>query len=588
MNELSPNPTTAAAEARAWPACSIAEAHALLTAPGAPFELELIEHAGGAVQAWKNGPKSLSNIYELARITGDRLYVVYEDDRASYDAFARAAYAFALALIERGVRRGDRVALCLRNLPEWPVAFYGAAISGAVATPLNAWWSAAELDYGLRDSGATLALFDAQRLERIAPRLAELPELRHVLVTRWTGEPTMPAPSVERLEDIIGPVASWGSLPAAGPSPVAVSPEDNATIFYTSGTTGGPKGALASHRAATTAAGVNGLAQARAFLRRGETIPAPNLDAPQRRVLLSVPFFHVTGCFSTLNSATASGAALILMHRFDPVEAMRLIERERVTSAGGVPTVAWQIIDHPDRERYDLSSLESMYYGGAPAAAELVRRLRADLPTSHVGSGWGMTETCSTFTNHVGEDYEHHPESCGVAAPVGEMKVVDPDGATLPTDSVGELCVRGAHVVGGYWNKPEATAKAFRNGWLHTGDLARIDDEGFCFIVDRIKDVIIRGGENIYSVEVEDVLYTHPSVMDCAVVPLAHRTLGEEPAAAVSLRAGTTATPEELRQWVAERLAAFKTPVRMVLLNEPLPRNVNGKIMKPAVKAMFE
>ena len=588
MSSPSPSPADPPPAARPWPACSIAEAHAALTTPGAPFELEVIAGADGPVHAWKNGPKSLSDIYELARAVGDRLYIVYENDRATYDAFTRATYAFALALIERGVQRGDRVALCLRNLPEWPVALYATAIAGAVATPLNAWWSAAELEYGLRDSGATLALFDAQRLERIAPRLAALPELRHVLVTRWTGERAMLAPAVERLEDIIGPVASWGSLPAAGSPPIAVTPEDNATIFYTSGTTGGPKGALASHRAATTAAGVNGLAQARAYLRRGEPLPAPTPDAPQRRALLSVPFFHVTGCFSTLNSATATGAALILMHRFDPVEAMRLIERERVTTAGGVPTVAWQIIDHPDRDRYDLSSLDSMYYGGAPAAAELVRRLRSDLPASHVGSGWGMTETCSTFTNHVGEDYEQHPESCGVAAPVGEMKVVDPDGADLPAGEVGELCVRGAHVVRGYWNKPEATAKAFRNGWLHTGDLARIDDEGFCFIVDRIKDVIIRGGENIYSVEVEDVLYTHPSVMDCAVVPLAHRTLGEEPAAAVSLRAGTTATPEELRQWVAERLAAFKTPVRVVLRNEPLPRNVNGKIMKPAVRAMFE
>ncbi len=586
MNDLSPIP--AAAMARAWPACSIAEAHAALTAPGAPFELELVEHAPDPVHAWKNGPKSLADIYELARTFGDRLYVVYENDRASYDAFARATHALALALIERGIRPGDRVALCLRNLPEWPVAFYGAAIAGAVATPLNAWWSAAELEYGLRDSGASLALFDAQRLDRIAPRLAALPELRHVLVTRWTEERAMPAPGVERLEDVIGPVARWPSLPPAGAPPVAVSPEDSATIFYTSGTTGGPKGALASHRAATTAAGVNGFAQARAYLRRGEPIPPPNPDAPQRRALLSVPLFHVTGCFSTLNSATASGAALILMHRFDPVEAMRLIERERVTSAGGVPTVAWQIIDHPDRERYDLSSLEAMYYGGAPAAAELVRRLRSDLPTSHVGSGWGMTETCSTFTNHVGEDYEHHPESCGIAAPVGEMKTVGPDGERLPAGEVGELCVRGAHVVNGYWNKPEATAKAFRNGWLHTGDLARIDADGFCYIVDRIKDVIIRGGENIYSVEVEDVLYTHPAVMDCAVVPLPHRTLGEEPAAAVTLRAGATATPEELRQWVADRLAAFKTPVRIVMRDEPLPRNVNGKIMKPVVKTMFE
>ena len=573
--------------ARGWPACSIAEAHARLTAPGAPFEMEEIELGGRPVLAWKHGPKSLADIYELARGFGDRLCLVHEDERASFDAFARAAHAFARALLERGVRRGDRVALCLRNLPEWPVAFYGAAIAGAVVTPLNAWWSAAELDAGLRDSGARLALFDAERLERIAPHLRGLPDLHHVVVTRPVAGRAM-ARAIERLEDLIGPVGRWEALPEAGPPPVAVSPEDDATIFYTSGTSGGPKGALASHRAVTTAGRINALARARAFLRRGEALPeAPAPEAPQRRLLLSIPFFHVTGCFSTLNSAIASGAALVLMRRFDPVEAMRLIERERVTDAGGVPTVAWQIIDHPDRDRYDLSSLRSMYYGGAPAAAELVRRLRSDLPAAAPGSGWGMTETCATFTNHMGEDYEHRPDSCGVAPPIGEMKVIGADGASLPAGQVGELCVRGPHVVAGYWNRPEATAAAFRDGWLHTGDLAWLDDEGFCFIVDRIKDVIIRGGENIYSVEVEDVLYSHPEVMDCAVVPLAHRTLGEEPAAAVTLRAGSRATQEELRQWVAARLAGFKTPVRVLLHDQPLPRNVNGKILKPAVRALF-
>ncbi len=198
-----------------------------------------------------------------------------------------------------------------------------------------------------------------------------------------------------------------------------------------------------------------------------------------------------------------------------------------------------------------------------------------------------MTETCATFTHHVGEDYEHRPNSCGPVTPVGDMQVVDLEGRPLPTGATGELWVRGPHVVKGYWNRPEATAKGFQDGWLKTGDLARLDDEGFCYIVDRAKDVIIRGGENIYSEEVEDVLYTHPAVMDAALVPIPHRTLGEEPGAVVTLKPDAQASEAELRAYVAARLAHFKTPIRILMMSEPLPRNANGKILKPQLRALF-
>jgi long-chain acyl-CoA synthetase len=267
---------------------------------------------------------------------------------------------------------------------------------------------------------------------------------------------------------------------------------------------------------------------------------------------------------------------------------MRLIERERVTSAGGVPTIAWQLIEHPAREKYDLSSLEAVTYGGAPSAPELVRKIKESFPNSLPGNGWGMTETSATVTSHLGEDYQNRPDSCGPAAPINDLKITDPDGKILPPGVVGELWAKGPNIVKGYWNKPEATAQTFVDGWVRTGDLARLDEEGFCYIVDRAKDMLIRGGENIYCVEVENVLYEHPAVMDAALVGIPHKTLGEEPGAVVTLKAGSSATEAELRGFVAERLAAFKVPVRVLFWPETLPRNANGKILKSELKKAFQ
>jgi len=568
---------------------SIAEAHALLTAPGAPFEMEVISADGRPVRAWKGGPRTLVELAMMGRTHGSRTFLVHEDERVSYDAFFRAAHAFAVDLIARGVEPGDRVAIVMRNLPEWPVAFFGAAMAGAVVTPLNAWWTGAELIYGLQNSGAVAAVFDAQRLERVVGQLNAAPELAHVFVTRGAEARTAwpEDANILRLEALLGRPNAWGDLPDASTPPRLPSPDDDATIFYTSGTTGKPKGALATHRAATTPILATLLSQVRAYVRRGQAPPTPTPADPQKSYVVCIPFFHVTGCFSLLNVAIAMGGKLVLMRRWDPEDAMALVERERATGIGGVPTIAWQLLEHPARDRYDLSSLDMITYGGAPASAELVRRLRQDLPQALAGSGWGMTETCATFTHHVGEDYEHRPDSCGPATPVGDLRIVGAGGEILAPGGVGELWAYGPHVVKGYWNNPQATAETFKDGWLKTGDLARLDEEGFCYIVDRIKDVIIRGGENIYSVEVEDALYTHPAVMDAALVPIPHTTLGEEPGAVVTLKPGAEASEAELKAHVAERLAAFKTPVRVLMSREPLPRNANGKILKTELRALF-
>jgi long-chain acyl-CoA synthetase len=473
----------------------------------------------------------------------------------------------------------------MRNVPEWLPAFYGCLLAGGVATLLNAWWTGPELEYGLIDSGAKVAIVDRDRLERLFEHLPNCPALTQVLVSRESEE--IAHPKVAKLETIIGDVNSWHLLPDRPLPSVALGPDDDATILYTSGTTGKPKGALGTHRNACTAVTGRSFGLARTFLRRGEPVPAPDPQAPQKCTLLVVPLFHTTGCHATMVPSVAGGGKLVLMHKWDPEQALQLIERERVTSAGGVPTIAWQLLEHPTLGNYDLSSLEGISYGGAPAAAELVPKLKEKFPQAVPGLGWGMTETSGAFTGHHAEDYALRPDSSGPATPVGEMKIVNDEGSELPVGEVGELWVKGPNVVKGYWRNPAATAATFVDGWLRTGDIARLDEEGFCYILDRAKDMLIRGGENIYCIEVENALYEHPAVIDAAVVAIPHHSLGEEPGAVVTLKPGMTAGEDELRAFVAERLAAFKVPVKVLFFSGMLPRNPNGKILKTELKRLF-
>ena len=576
----------AQAAAKSWPAMSIAEANRIITAAGMPCEMEELVIRGVPTRVWKNAPPTLRFVAEAARAHGDKIFLVHEDERVSFEAFFRAVSAFAHELAAHGVTKGDRVAIIMRNLPEWPVAFYAAAALGAIITPLNAWWTGPELEYGLTDSGTKVAIVDAERLERISEHLGNCPDLQRVYVSRAHEE--IANPLIARLEDAIGAPDAWKDLPNRPLPPVEILPEDDATIFYTSGTTGKPKGALATQRNINSNILAGASAAQRAFLRRGETPPAPDPNAPQRSMLLSVPFFHATGCFAVLNPLCFGGGKLVMMRRWDPVRAFELIQREKIQAAGGVPTIAWQLIEHPLRKNYDLSSLESVAYGGAPSAPELVRKIKETFPKSQAGNGWGMTETSATATSNGAEDYEHRPDSCGPAVPVTDLKIMTVEGdRELPIGEVGELWCKGPQVVKGYWNKPEATAQTFQDGWVKTGDLARLDEEGFCFIIDRAKDMLIRGGENIYCIEVENVLYDHPAVMDAALVGIPHKTLGEEPAAVVTLKPGAEATEKELRAFVAERLAAFKVPVKILFQREVLPRNPQGKILKNELKKLF-
>jgi acyl-CoA synthetase (AMP-forming)/AMP-acid ligase II len=534
---------------------------------------------GVTTRVWKNTPPSLPALARHSRVHGERLITIYEDERISFEASFRASAALAAELQRLGIGKGDRVALAMVNLPEWPVAFFAITALGAIIVPLNAWWTGPELEYGLADSGAKLLVCDSARWERIKPHRGALPELEQVIVSRATAA----ADGVLRLEDLIGKPTDWADLPDRDLPDVEIHPDDEATIFYTSGTTGNPKGALGTQRNILTNILSSGVVMARTSLRRGEPPP----PSEPRIGLMVIPLFHVSACSASLMGSMAIGHTTIFMRKWDVLEALAIIEREKVNITGGVPTVAWQLLEHPERGNFDLSSLSLITYGGAPSAPELVRLIWKEFGALP-GNGWGMTETTATVTAHIGEDYLNRPESCGPPVPVAELKVTGPDGAVLPAGSVGELWCKGPQMVKGYWNKAEATAETFVDGWVRTGDIAYLDAEGFCFICDRAKDIIIRGGENIYSSEVENVLYDHPAVTDAALVGIPHRTLGEEPAAIVHLAPGAEASEAELKGWVSARLAMFKTPVRILFLPEPLPRNANGKILKKELKALFD
>ena len=563
----------------AWPRLSLAEATAALTAPGARFEMETALIRGIPTRVWKNAPPDLGALLDVSRTHGQQLFTILGDERISFEANYRAIAAFARALQGLGVGKGDRVAFAMRNLPEWPMIFFAITALGAIAVPLNAWWSGGELAYGIRDSGAKILVVDGERYERLREHLGAMPAVERLIVAR-AGEPISGAAA---LEDIVGEPQNWARLPGGDRPRVDLASDDDAAIFYTSGTTGQPKGALGTHRNLVTNILSGGFSAARSFLRRGEPVPEP---AP-RTVLTVIPLFHVTACSATLMGAMASGNTLIFMRKWDAVGAMEVIEREKVNVTGGVPTIAWQLIEHPDRAKYDLSSLEAISYGGAPSAPELVRRIYEEFGALP-GNGWGMTETMATVTSHGAEDYLARPTSAGPPVAVADLEIRAEDGVTrLPVGTVGELWARGPMIVKGYWNKPEATAETFVDGWVRTGDLARVDEEGFVYIVDRAKDMVLRGGENIYSSEVENALYEHPAVTDCAVIGIPHRTLGEEPAAVVHLAPGMTATEAELQDWVRARLAAFKVPVAVRFVAETLPRNANGKILKKDLKALF-
>jgi long-chain acyl-CoA synthetase len=543
------------------------EAIAQVTAPGSRFEIATRTVGGREQAVYVNVPRSLRDLFATCRDRGDSVFLVFEDERWTFDRFMAEVDALAAALVgDLGVRHGDRVGIAMRNLPEWIVGFAAATSVGAISVSLNGWWTADELDFALGDSTPSVLLADIERAERGAASCARLGTQ---LVVARAGDAVLPD-GARRWEDVVVPGAPMPDL--------EVDAEDDATILYTSGTTGHPKGAVSTHGAIIQALTAYGCRSVVARLRSPQEAEAA--AAQPAAFILIVPLFHVTGCVAVMLSCVLNGIKLVIMPKWDAGKALDHIEAERVTNFVGVPTQAWDLVGHPRFAEADTSSLLSVGGGGAPAPPELVRRVEGSLARGRPAIGYGMTETNAYGPQNSGDDYVTHPTSTGRWMPILQLAVRDPDGVDVPVGELGEIWFKGPHLIRGYWNRPEATAETIVDGWLRSGDLGRVDEDGFLYVEDRAKDMVLRGGENVYSAEVEAAIYEHPAVHEAAVFGIPHERLGEEVAAAVVPVDGTTLDPDELAAFVRARIAGFKVPTRWSVEDEPLPRNAAGKFLK--------
>jgi acyl-CoA synthetase (AMP-forming)/AMP-acid ligase II len=550
-------------------------AWAELTAPGQMFEVERRPVRGVEILTYRHAPPSLREVWLSTAGHGDNDYLVYNDERVSYAEAHRGVAALASALAARGVGPGDRVAIAMRNYPEWMLAYWAVTSMGAVVVGMNAWWVADEMDFALQDAEPRVLIADRERLQRFE-------ELRE----RYTDLMVVGV----RCDDVLPAWAeSWSSLCAGGGElpEVSIDADSDACIFYTSGTTGRPKGAQLTHRGCVNnvmnVAFMNTV-QPRALCHAaGVEPPTPGSQEPVR-ALLATPLFHVTANNCVAQAVTLTGGRLVHMYKWDPAEALRLIEAEKVTAFSAVPMMTREILMHPDFATRDTSSLKTIGGGGAAMQPDLVGKVPEHMPGTRPNTGYGMTETCGIIAALALEFFMDRPTSVGPAVPTMEARCVDPSGKTLPPGEVGELVVRGAPVIRGYLNRPDATAEAISDGWLRTGDIAYLDEDGFIYLVDRAKDMVLRGGENVYCAEVENALFKHTAVAECVVFAVPDERLGEEVGAAVYLRPGDSADAEALREHCRQLLSSYKVPRFIWILDEPLPRNANGKFVKRALQ----
>lgn len=491
-----------------------------------PYDYSGVSRGADGILRYDNMHNSL---VEMLRATVDRspkneAVVELGAERASYQQLWDRAARVAGGLKAMGVERGNRVAIQLGNGLQWCVAFWGIQLAGAIAVPVNTRFAEPEVEYVINDSGAKFSFKTGEALPDGAPF------------------------AIEDLQQ-----------------------EEASAIFYTSGTTGFPKGAITTHAN---------------FLANNENcVRVVNLPTDGSvRTLISVPLFHVTGCNSQFLCCCASGSASVVMPAFNVQEFLKAIVNERTNSVTSVPAIHWLAISQPNFKEFDVSHVRWLTYGGAPIAPELVGKLIEAFPNARVGNGFGLSETSSVATFLPHEYSRDHADSVGFAAPVVDLKLFEVDEET----GVGELLIRGANVVKGYWNKPEASAAAFVDGWLHTGDMARLSDEGFVYIVDRKKDMICRGGENVYCVEVENALAAHPAVFEVAVIGVPDEVMGEKVGAVIVPRPGQQLEVADLIAFARTQLADFKVPQFVVVRSELLPRNPGGKILKPALRNSVE
>jgi long-chain acyl-CoA synthetase len=545
---------------------------------GTLFEVGPQNVGGQELLGYVNAPGSMRDLWLLATGHGENEYLIFGDERWTYTQAAVEVAAFACWLKGQGIESGDRVAISMRNYPEWMLAHWAINAIGAVAVGMNAWWVGEEMSYALKDSKPRILIADDRRLATFAAIADDFPDMTVVSV---------------RADDSPVAATTWQAATAAGGDmpDVVIDPDSEAMIFYTSGTTGRPKGAQLTHRSCVANV-INVASMGRIYATtqarvRGAEVSEP-VAPPAPAALIATPLFHVTANNCILQGGTVAGGKFVLMYKWDPIEAMRLIQAEKLNTLSAVPMMTRELLNHADRDEYDLSSLTSMGGGGAAMQPDLVGKVAAETKRAKPTQGYGMTEVSGIITYIAGDIFIERPESAGPLVPTLQGCARDKEGNALPAGEIGEICVRGTPVIKGYLNRPEATAETIVDGWLHTGDLGYFDEDGFIYLVDRAKDMILRGGENIYGAEVENAIFDHPAVLECVAFAVPDDRLGEEVGAAIHLKDGALLDAAGLREHLAAKLAAFKIPRYMWFLAEPLPRNANGKFLKRELKDVLD
>ena len=541
-----------------------------LTAEGKAYELVPAQAWGRSIRVFRAAPPQLRDLYEAAR--SDLPFLVYGEERSSFEEVWQESCKLAHYLVnDCGIVPGDRVAISMRNYPEWVTTFMAATSVGAIAVAMNALWQPEEMAYGLRDSGSKVLFCDAERLARLGKQSEKFDELRIVCVRAATAVDSATA----RLEDVL----MSGSLDQMPET--ATQPNDPATIFYTSGSTGAPKGVVSSHRNIVNALMSWELDAHVAAHLAGRTISPPDRQAA---TLLGVPLFHVTGSHAVFLSSYRSQRRMVGMHKWDVEEAAALIERERISTLVAPAAMTGDLVATAMTTGHDLSSLDLVGGGGAPRAPEQVRGIDKAFKRAKPNTGWGMTETNAIGTGIAGRDYLEHPESSGRVSALLDLRIVLDSGAEANPEERGELQVRGASVFRGYWNRDDANAETFDGEWMRTGDVAYLDPDGYLVIVDRIKDLVIRGGENIGCGGVESALLEHPDVVEASVYGVPDARLGEEVGATIYTTGGLT--EDEIRAFLSSRLSRFAIPRYLRFVAAPLPRTASGKILKRQLREL--
>lgn len=547
---------------------TIAAAH---MAPGAELETETVSIDGVELSVFANVPTNLGELYKLGLEAGDQTFLVYQEERFSFAESLDLALRMARVLKEQyEIQLGDRVAICARNSPEWCMAYMAITLLGAIAVPMNSWWKSPELKYGLSDSDSKLIFLDPARLTLVQPFLDSLDV--EVVMFKPQGESAFP--------EFYELAASMEPLSQDELNEIEVFPEDKASIMYTSGSTGMPKGVLSTHRNI-----INALYTWK-FVKEITEILRPELveENPEfpAALLANVPLFHVTGSHAQFLASFIYLRKFVMMYKWDAEMALQLIEEERISVFHGVPTMAWEIMQSPSFETTDLSSLRGVQSGGASRPPEHLNMIMRKFPDAAIpGLGYGLTETNAIGAIISGKFYASKPNSTGrPTPPVTSVRIVDDEGNTLDDGEVGEICIKGATVMKGYWNNPEATEEVIKDGWFHSGDIGKLDELGFLIIMDRAKDIVIRGGENIGCAEVEYAICEHPEVSEVSVYGIPEERLGEMLCCSIMLQAGSELNSEQLTSFLSSRIANFKIPERFFFQYEQLPRIATGKIAK--------